>query len=498
MLRREFLSATAAVAALLPARHLFATQLAQLEKAGGELLARTLSGGETVLRAADVEALATRVRGAIVLPGQPAYDGARHVWNGMYDKRPALIVRCSGAADVREAVNFAREHQLLTAVRGGGHSFSGKSTCDGGIVIDLSSFDAVTVDPLARTARVDGGALLGQLDHETRAFGLATTTGTVSHTGAAGLTLGGGFGRLCRHYGLACDNLRSVDVVTADGRFLRASDSENPDLFWGLRGGGGNFGVATSFEYRLHLMNPIILGGEIGWPADQMAEAFRFYVDFTRTAPDELNIDAFAVTPPGATPMFVVEACWSADHARGEQVLAPLRAFGKPAFDKIGPMEYVKIQQGADAINAIGQRYYAKSAFLPELSAGTQENLREAFLAAPPGRRYDIIMSDVSGAVARVAPDATAFPNRGGRYWLALMAIWTDPAEDEGRIAVVREAWKPIEPHTDGFYTNLVSDVSDAKIRSNYGRNYDRLVTVKTRYDPTNQFRLNANVLPKS
>jgi FAD/FMN-containing dehydrogenase len=498
MLRREFLSATAAVATLLPARHLFAAQLAQLEKAGDELLAKTLSGGETVLHAADVEGLAARVRGAIVLPGQPAYDGARHVWNGLYDKRPALIVRCSGAADVREAVNFAREHQLLTAVRGGGHSFSGKSTCDGGIVIDLSSFDAVTVDPLARTARVDGGALLGQLDHETRAYGLATTAGTVSHTGAAGLTLGGGFGRLCRRYGLACDNLRSVDVVTADGRFLRASDSENPDLFWGLRGGGGNFGVATSFEYSLHPMNPVVLGGEIGWPANQLAEAFRFYVDFTKSAPDELNLDAYAVTPAGQPPMFIAEVCWSGEHAQGERVIAPLRAFGKPAFDQIGPVEYVKLQQGSDQINAIGRRYYAKSAFLPDLPAGVQESLREAFLAAPAGRRYDILLSDVSGAVSRVAPDATAFPNRGARYWLALIASWTDSAEDEARMAVVREAWKPIEPHTDGFYTNLVSDVSDAKVRSNYGSNYDRLVTVKTRYDPTNQFRLNANVLPKS
>jgi FAD binding domain/Berberine and berberine like len=497
MRRREFLSSAAAVAALLPARQLFAAQMANLERSGGELVAKTLAGADTVLHVADVEALAASVRGAVVLPGQAAYDGARRVWNGMYDKRPALIVRCTGAADVREAVNFARAHELLTAVRGGGHSFSGKSTCDGGIVIDLSSLDGVSVDPVARIARADGGALLGQLDHETRAYGLVTTTGTVSHTGAAGLTLGGGFGRLCRRYGLACDNLRAVDIVTADGRFLRASDDENADLFWGLRGGGGNFGVATSFEYRLHATNPVVLGGNIGWPADQMAEAFRNYVEFTKAAPDELNLDAFAITP-GPTAMFVAEACWCGDHARGEQVLAPLRRFGKPAFDQIGPVEYVKLQQSSDEGNAIGRRYYAKSAFLPDLTPGVLENLSEAFLATPAALRYAILVSEVTGAVARVEPDATAFPNRGARYWVALIANYTDPAEDEARMAVVRDAWKPIEPHTDGFYTNLISDVPDAKVRSNYGRNYDRLVTVKNKYDPTNQFRLNANVLPRA
>jgi FAD/FMN-containing dehydrogenase len=495
MRRREFLSSAAAVAALLPARHVFAAQVANLERSRGELLTKTLDGADAVLRAADIEALAASVRGAVVLPGQPAYDGARRVWNGMYDKRPALIVRCTGAADVREAIRFARAHELLTAVRGGGHSFSGKSTCDGGIVIDLSSFDGVSVDPVARIARVDGGALLGQLDHETRAYGLVTTTGTVSHTGAAGLTLGGGFGRLSRRYGLACDNLRAIDVVTADGRFLRASDTENADLFWGLRGGGGNFGVATSFEYRLHPMNPVVLGGEIGWPAEQVADAFRNYVEFSKTAPDELNLDAFAFTP-GPAPMFAVEACWCGDHARGEQVLAPLRRFGKPAFDRIGPVEYVELQQVSDVGTAIGRRYYAKSAFLPDLTPGVVDDLCEAFLAAPAALRYAIMVSEVTGAVARVAPDATAFPNRGTRYWLGLLANYTDPAEDEARMAIVRDAWKPIEPHTDGFYTNLISDVPDAKVRANYGDNYDRLVTVKNKYDPTNQFRLNANVLP--
>jgi FAD/FMN-containing dehydrogenase len=500
MRRRDFLTSTLAVSALLPARQLFAAQLAQLKKGAAEITARTLGGAETALSANDLDALAARMRGALLLPGRPGYDDACHVWNAMFDdRRPAVIARCSGAADVMAAVGFAREHQLLTAVRGGGHSFSGKSTCNGGIVIDLSMLRTVTVDPMARTAQVDPGALLGQVDHESLVFDLVTTTGTVSHTGVAGLTLGGGFGRLCRRFGLSCDNLRSVDVVTADGRFVSASETQNPDLFWGLRGGGGNFGVATSFEFNLHPMNPVIFGGEIGWPSADLTAALNHYLEFIRTMPDELNLDGYLVVPPGGEPMFTAEACWSGDRAKGEQVLAPFRAFGKPAFDKIGPMKYMALQTGGDESTAAGKRNYAKSGFTRELTPDLVEKFREGFLSAPRDRAIFAFISDVGGAVAKVPETATAFPNRGGRYWLAYMQAWTNPAEDAERMAIVRKAWAPIESYMDGFYTNLAaSDVGDARYRANYGPNYDRLVELKTRYDPTNLFRLNANVVPRS
>jgi len=265
-------------------------------------------------------------------------------------------------------VEFAQAHRLLTAVRAGGHSLSGKSTCDGGLMIDVSPMRSVRVDPESRIAHVGGGALLQDLDRETRRFGLVTTAGTVSHTGAAGLTLGGGLGRVGRRFGLACDNLRSVDLVTADGRLLRASSDENADLFWGLRGGGGNFGVATSFEYALHAMDPTILGGNMAWPIEQAREVLRFYAEFSREAPDELNLDfALAGTPQGA--LIALEACWSAGLAEGERVLEPVRSFGKPILDEIGPMPYLELQSGSDSRLAHGVRFYAKAAFLTESHA---------------------------------------------------------------------------------------------------------------------------------
>jgi FAD/FMN-containing dehydrogenase len=266
MRRRQFLQSSLAVAGFWPARMLLAGDTASTP---GEIPARTLAGGTAVLRAAEIRDLAASMRGQVLVAGQDGYDQARRVWNGMFDRRPAVIARCASPADVMRAVSFARDHQLLTAVRAGGHSLSGKSTCNGGIVIDVSPMQGVRVDPQARTARVEGGALLAHLDRETRQFGLVTTAGTVSHTGAAGLTLGGGFGRVARRFGLACDNLKSVDVVTADGRLLSAGAQQNADLFWGLRGGGGNFGVATSFEYAVHPMDPTILGGAIAWPLAQ-------------------------------------------------------------------------------------------------------------------------------------------------------------------------------------------------------------------------------------
>ena len=491
MKRRALLQAAVGVAALWPARSL----LAQIAAAGGELAAKTLSGAATTLRTADIEGLAAAIRGQLILPGQDGYDAARRVWNAMIDRKPALIARCAAPSDVIQVVNFARERQLLTAVRCGGHSQSGKSTCDGGIVIDLSPMQSVRVDAKAKLARVEGGALLRHLDRETRAFGLVTTAGTVSHTGVGGLTLGGGLGRVGRRFGLACDNLRSVDVVTADGRLVTASDAENSDLMWGLRGGGGNFGVATSFEFNLHPMDPIVVAGDVAWPYSKAREALRNFAEFSSKAPDELNLDIGTVMTPDGQLMIASELVWSADHAAGERVMAPYRSFSSPVMDTVRALPYTDVQSSHDKFLENGIRDYRKSGFLTELNDHTIDALLETLAAAPPGL-VRMTFQQAGGAIGRRAIDATAFPNRDARYWVALASSFKDPSEDEARIAAVREAWKPIEPLTRGFYVNAMTEDMYAKVDANYGPNYPRLAQLKRKYDPGNQFRLNANVVP--
>ena len=327
MNRRNFMGSVLAATAVLQARRLMPAFAAGLP----DIPARSLTGGATTLRGADIKDLAASMRGQVLVAGDAGYDAARRVWNAVYDKRPALIARCASPSDVMRAVDFARGHRLLTAVRAGGHSQAGKSTCTGGIVIDVSPMQSVRVDPRSRIARVEGGALLQHLDRESRPFGLVTTTGTVSHTGAAGLTLGGGLGRVGRRFGLACDNLRSVDLVTAGGKLITASQAQNPDLFWALRGAGANFGVATSFEYQLHPMNPTVLAGILVWPFAVARQVLTFYAEFSASAPDELNLDLFSFKGGDGAAMIGIEACWSADPAGGERVLKPLRAFSSPA-----------------------------------------------------------------------------------------------------------------------------------------------------------------------
>jgi len=491
MKRRHFLQTSVGIAALWPARQLFADAPAA---ALLDIPAKTLTGTTASLRGSDLRDLAASLRGAVLLPNQPGYDDARRVWNAMFDKQPAVVARCAAPSDAMRVVDFAREHRLLTAVRAGGHSLSGKSTCDGGIVIDVSPMQGVRVDPARRIARVDGGALLQHLDRETRSFGLVTTAGTVSHTGAAGLTLGGGLGRVGRRFGLACDNLKSVDLVTADGRLLTASSDENADLFWGLRGGGGNFGVATSFEYDLHPMDPTILGGVIAWPIAQARDVLRFYADFSMRAPDELNLDlALSSTPDG--PQIMLEACWSADLAQGERVLEPVRAFGKPASDNIAPMPYLQMQSRSDRRLAHGIRFYGKSGFVTQLTPQGIDRLIDVFANAPSGS-FSIVIQQGGGAIGRRPVSATAFPNRGANYWVMLSKSWKDAGEDAQRLELLRGAWKSIEPLTSGFYVNAITDDDRARVASNYGDNYPRLQQLKRKYDPNNQFRLNANVMP--
>ena len=494
MRRRDFLWLTLGGSAYASLGRASALQQSVLDAIGAQLPARTLDSAATTIPTSNVGDLAASLRGRVLLAGDPAYDQARRVWNAQWDRRPALIVQCESPSDVMQAVVFAREHRLLTAVKAGGHSATGKSTCDGGIMIDLTPMNSVRVDPVAQRARLETGALLRDLDRETRPFSLVTTAGTVGHTGAAGLTLGGGFGRVGRHFGLACDNLVSADVVTADGRLVHASGAENPDLLWGLRGGGGNFGVATSLEYALHPMNPMILGGMLSWPLDKLERVLARYAEFVAGAPDELNLD-LKIVPAGPRAGVIMEACWSADHAAGEKVLGPLRAFEKPVVDTVGPMPYVTLQASADESLRGGQIHYAKAGFVTQLTPGLIARMVEVMTVRPPPR-YGLSFQLGGGAIGRVPVATTAFPNRTGTYWLMISELWGDRTESDARVAEVRAAWQQLEPYTDGFYVNAMTDDMYKSVRENYGPNYPRLQQLKKRYDPGNQFRLNANITP--
>ncbi len=488
MQRRQFVGSGLALAASWPLRG-FTSAL----KGVGDVPARSLAGAEIMLPGSAIEALAASLRGEVLLASSKDYDRTRRVWNASFDKKPALIARCTGAGDVQQAVAFAREHQLLTAVRAGGHSYSGKSSCDGGLVIDLQSMQGVRVDPETRRAYLQSGSLLGQLDHECAAFKLATTAGTISHTGAAGLTLGGGLGRLGRRFGLACDNAVSFDIVTADGRFLRANDKESSDLYWGLRGGGGNFGVVTSIEYRLHDMDPVILGGTIVWPLTQARDVLRYYRDIAAAAPDVVNLDPALYWGPDG-PEIEIEACWSGDRAQGEAWLKKLRAFGKSTRDDIAPMPYVALQSSEDELLAPGRYYYLKSGMLTQLNDDGIDLIIDAFKRMP--NWYLLFFDHCGGAYRHMA--AAAFPNRDMLFTLGAHSIWPNKDDIEENTAKMRANWHELAPLTKGFYTNYVdSDVTMAGYRENYGANFERLVALKAKYDPKNLFRLNANVPPK-
>lgn len=491
MKRRHFVGSGLALAATLPLRG-FASVL----KGISDVPARSLAGGEMLLPGSAIEALAGSLRGPVLLAGSADYERTRRLWNASFNKKPALIACCTGAADVQQAVRFAREHNLLTAVRAGGHSYSGKSSCEGGLVIDLQSMQGVRIDSESKRAFVESGSLLGQLDHESAAFNLATTAGTVSHTGAAGLTLGGGIGRLGRRFGLACDNAASFDIVTADGKFLRANDTENPDLYWGLRGGGGNFGVVTSIEYRLHDMDPIILGGPVIWPLAQARDVLRHYRDIAVDAPDVVNIDPVLYTGPDG-PVIEIEACWSGDRAEGESWLRKLRTFGKPLHDQIAPRPYVALQVSGDELLKPGQYYYMKTGMLTQLKDEGIDLIIDSFRRMPAW--YLVFFDHCGGAYRHMAPAATAFPNRDMLFTLGTHSIWPTNENIEENTEKMRVNWRELAPLTQGFYTNYVdSDVTMAGYRDNYGANFERLVALKAKYDPQNQFRLNANVPPRA
>ena len=450
--------------------------------------------------------LGARLRGALIAPDDPAYDEARAVWNAMIDRRPALIARCEGVADVVAAVDFARDRSLPLAVRGGGHNIAGTAVCDGGLVIDLSAMNAVEVDPRARVARVGGGALLGDLDRATQAHGLAVPAGVVSTTGVAGLTLGGGFGWLSRKHGLAADNLLSVELVTAAGERLRASAEENPELFWGLRGGGGNFGVATAFEFRLHPLGPEVFFGPTFYRLEDAAEVLAHYRDFAHSAPHDCCVWADLMTAPPlpfipeahhGTKVLSLMQFHAGDPREGEEVLAPLRRFGRPIADAAGPLPYTSAQGLLDETYAKGLRNDWTPQNFKALSDAAIDAL-VTLAARLPTPQSDILVSQVGGAINEVASEASAYPHRDTGFVVTPGARWAEPAGDAAALAWVQACRDALAPLADGgAYVNFIAE-REGREHEAYGSNYKRLAALKARYDPDNLFRLNQNVAPRA
>jgi FAD/FMN-containing dehydrogenase len=447
------------------------------------------------MSAQSFDALASRLSGTVLDPNHPQYDEARRLWNGMIDKRPAVIARCTTVEDVAQAVSFAREQGYQLAVRGGGHNAAGSALCDDGLVIDLTAMRAVSVDPESRTARAQGGATWAEFDQATSTHGLATTGGAISTTGIAGLTLGGGLGWLMRSYGMACDNLRSAQVVTADGQIRRASRTEHPDLFWALRGGGGNFGVVTEFEYQLHPVSTV-LSGMLVHPAPRAKDALRFLREFHQTAPDELTVFTGMMTSPDGMPIVAYIVCYNGPIEDGERALAPLRAFGPPVADTIQPMPYVAHQSSLDEGFPAGMQVYWRSDFLQNLGDDVIDVLVAQFEAITSPLSA-LLLEQFGGAVRRVGKDETAFVHRDADFNLAIISRWLDPAEADRHIAWARGVHSAIRPFTSGTYVNYLGDEGEDRVRAAYGAEvYDKLVAVKNEYDPTNLFRTNQNIRP--
>jgi FAD/FMN-containing dehydrogenase len=445
---------------------------------------------------AKFDELNAQLRGDLILPADRRYDETRRVWNAMIDRRPAAIARPRDAADVIACVRFARAHGLQIAVRGGGHSIAGRCVCDDGLVIDFSDMKAITIDPAARTARAEPGLRWTEFDRETQAFGLATTGGTVGDTGIAGLTLGGGFGWLEGTCGMTVDNVLGADVVLADGRLVQANARENADLFWAIRGGGGNFGVVTSFEYQLHPVGPQIIGGLVMHPFPRAAEALAFYADFMRSAPDECVAAAVLLTGPEGHKACGIAVAYHGDLAEGERVVAPLKKFGPPVMDVIGPMPYVAQQALIEAAMPPNLLNYWKAEFLDDISGDTIAAAVDAF-GRVPSPMSSILFFPIRGKASRVAPDATAFPHRSG-YHLGIYSLWTDRAHHDPNVAWVRDTWSTLQRFAGGgVYVNELGDDDGVdRVQKAYGVNYERLQRIKAIYDPDNIFANNANIAP--
>ncbi|MFC0806946.1 FAD-binding oxidoreductase [Ensifer sp. P24N7] len=464
-----------------------------------------LQNGITMISAAAIEAFAARLRGRVLIATDAAYDGARTIWNGMIDRRPGLIVQCAGAADVVNAVRFAAENRLLVAVRGGGHNIAGNAVCDGGMVIDLTPMKSVRVDATTKTAWVEPGATLADLDVETQAFRLALPTGINSTTGIAGLTLGGGFGWITRKFGLTIDNLLSADVVTANGELVRASPTEHRDLFWAIRGGGGNFGVVTAFEFRLHELGPDVLSGLVVHPFAEAESVLQQYRQALENAPDELTCWVVMRRAPPlpfipaewhGKEVVVLAMCYCGDLEAGEKAVAELRAIGNPIADVVSPHPFVGWQQAFDPLLAPGARNYWKSHDFMELSDQAIGILTES-IRQLPGPECEVFIAHVGGAAGRVAAEETAFPQRNSHFVMNVHGRWRDAAMDQACIDWARHLFEAAKPYAAGTaYVNFMPEDEMDRVEAAYGANYGRLVEVKRHYDPLNLFRMNQNVRP--
>ena len=496
--RRLFLqSAVAAgVASSFASPSALAAQFSALTQVAGDISAVSGSRAELTLEKAAVQALADSLRGNLLLPGNDAYEKARQVRNPGIDKKPALVIQPIGATDIRKATEFAAERNLLLAVKCGGHSYAGKGTCNGGMQIDLSTHRYARVDAANRTAYVAGGSLLGELDREAMAVGLATTAGTVSHKGVGGLTLSGGFGRLGRRFGLALDNLKGVDIVTADGQLRHASADENADLFWAVRGGGGNFGIVTSFEYDLHPMQRTVVGGEILFPRAMAREVYNVYREYGLNAPEKLYCDVMmSVGVEGSDGVAGVHVCWSGDESEAEKMFAPFYAIGTPIVDSVKSRDYVEIQQSWDTgeSDPRNNATYMKAGFINDLPDALIDKIVDGF-DAPDGRGVSVFFQHSGGAIGRVPVEATAFAHRKAKANMFINVNWPLKQEAAPHVSYIREYWKTLEWATDGYYTVDTSDEPESVRHGNYQGNFARLLDIKKKYDSNNLFRLNANI----
>ncbi len=455
---------------------------------------------------AKVQEFKASLRGELIRPGDSGYDDARKIWNGMIDKHPAFIARCTGAADIINAVNFASANKLLVAVRGGGHNVAGNAVCDGGIVIDLTRMKGIRIDPARRTARAEPGLTWAEFDRETQAFGLAQPGGIQSTTGIAGFTVGGGFGYLSRKYGLTIDNLLSADVVTADGRLLIASEKENSDLFWGIRGGGGNFGIVTSFKFGLHPIGPTILGGRLIYPLDKAKEVLQFYREFIAKAPDELDTILAFVTAPKAPPMpehiqgkpvLAILVCYTGPIEEGKSIIQPLRTSCPPAVDLVAPMPYTALQKMLDAANPPGWQNYWKSEYLKSLSDEAIDTLID-HAAKRPSPMSKMLIANLLGAVKRVGDDKTPYSHRDAPFIINIVGMWSDVTKNDENIKWARDLWNAVQPFaTGGVYVNFLMTEGADRVMAAYGKKkYERLAALKNKYDPANFFSLNQNIKP--
>ncbi len=456
----------------------------------------TTTGAHMVLKEAVIEELRGSLRGELLCSSDAGYDAARLLWNAMFDKRPALIVRCADVSDIISAVNFARTHRIPVAVRGGGHNVAGSGACEGGLMLDMARMKNVRVDSVNRTARAEPGLNWGEFDRETQAFGLATTGGICSETGIAGVTLGGGFGWLMRKHGLALDNLISLDIVGADGQLRTASATENADLFFGVRGTHSNFGIVTSLEYRLHPVGPTVLAGMVLHPLAKGREVLRFYREYTAQAPEEMSAWAALLSAPDGSPMVAILACYIGAEELGAEVVRPLKEFGPPVMDVIQPMPYVNAQSLIDASFPKGRQNYWKSHLLRELSDSSIDALVEGFgnVASPYS---SVLIEHLGGAVRRVGKDDTTFSHRDAAYDIVIMPMWSDAAESAQHIGWADALWSAVQPSSlGGVYVNYLGHEGEDRIRAAYGANYERLVALKNQYDPLNLFRCNQNIKP--